>query len=282
MKMLPVLAMAVLAGASVSVVAQQPDQTPQPAQTAPAASTQNPATQSAPQSNPGSTATDATSAAAPAVDMRPVSGELQGKLDSQSAKAGDKVVVKTNEPVKTADGTVIPKGSKLVGRVAKVQSHSQGSQNSAVGIEFDHAELKGGQSVQIASVIKTLAPAAGNSAPGGTDSMPSPMAGSNPSSGGMAGHSGGGASANTGSTAPMPQPGAAPATQAPGAASAGTVVGRTGKDPIVTTSIPGVFLASTTPSEATTMSGVLFAAKSEVHLEGGTQVGMEVAVAGAK
>ena len=43
-----------------------------------------------------------------------MSGELQDKLDSKTAKVGDSVVVKT------ADGTEIPKGTKLVGRVTDV------------------------------------------------------------------------------------------------------------------------------------------------------------------
>ena len=93
--------------------------------------------------------------------MQPVKSELVSKLDSKTAKAGDSVVVKTKEPVKTADGIVIPKGSKLVGRVTTVQSHSHGSKNSAVAICFDHAELKGGKTMPIESVIKSVAPPEG-------------------------------------------------------------------------------------------------------------------------
>ncbi len=50
------------------------------------------------------------SAASASEDMRPVSGDLQGKLDSKSAKPGDPVILKTNDKVRAADGTVIPKG----------------------------------------------------------------------------------------------------------------------------------------------------------------------------
>jgi hypothetical protein len=300
MKFIPMLAVAALAGSSLTLIAQQPDPAPQQSPTTPAPATTAPttpstATQGTPQTTPGAsepaapaqTAGTGTNgaAAAPSVEMRPVNGELESKLDSQSAKTGDQVVVKTKEPVKTADGTVIPKGSKLMGHVAKVQSHSQGSQNSAVAIEFDHVELKGGQTLQIASVIDSLAPAAsGDMAPSGSDATSSPMASSAPAGGGTATRQGGAApNATTGaSTAPTDAPAAAAAAPSGGTAGAGKVVGKVGNDPIRTTAIPGIFLATTTPSEASMFSGLLFAAKSEVHLEGGTQVGMEVAMANVR
>jgi hypothetical protein len=57
-----------------------------------------------------------------AVQLQPVSGELEGKLDAKTAKVGDNVVVKTKTSIKTADGTEIPKGAKLIGKVTKVQA----------------------------------------------------------------------------------------------------------------------------------------------------------------
>jgi hypothetical protein len=143
-------------------------------------------------------------------------------------------------------------------------------------------ELKGGQSVAIESVIKTLGPAAGDMASNVPDATASPMGASSPAGGGMAGRPGG-ATATTSGPGSTPNPISAEANGSSnsGAANAGTVVGKTGDDPIRTTSIPGVFLASTTPSEAPSLSGMLFAAKSEVHLDGGTQVGLEVATAAA-
>jgi hypothetical protein len=285
-----VLATALLVFSSLTLIAQQPDPAPQPTPATPAASTQ-----SNPAGNPDSGQTagsaqaaspDAANSAAAPVEMRPVNGELVSKLDSKSAKAGDQVVVKTSEEVKTADGTVIPKGSKLVGHVAKVQSHSQGSENSAVGIQFDHAELKGGQSVAIESVIKSVAPAQGDVAPSAPDSMASPTGAGAPAGGGMASNRGSGTTSNAGSSAntvgPSPTTPGADSSSSSGSANAGTVVGKLGNDAIRTTAIRGVFLASMAPAEASTMSGMLFAAKSEVHLEGGTQVSMEVATAGTR
>jgi hypothetical protein len=61
--------------------------------------------------------------------MSPISGELMKKLDSKTVKTGDSVVVQIKTPVKTPDGTAIPKGSKLVGHVLAAQP-SQAGQNS--------------------------------------------------------------------------------------------------------------------------------------------------------
>lgn len=138
--------------------AQQQDQQTQQAPAAPA-----PAGQS--QQN----AIDARRSAT-AADLKPVTGELVSDLDSKSAKQGDSVVVKTREDLKFAGGADIPKGSKLVGRVTNVQARGDGKENSQIAIQFDTAELKGGRTLAIESVIQSVTPATGS----GTDnSVPS-------------------------------------------------------------------------------------------------------------
>jgi hypothetical protein len=84
--------------------------------------------------------------------MSPVDGELVKKLDSKTAKTGDSVVVQIKTPVKTPDGTVIPKGSKLVGHVLAAQP-SQAGQNSQMALVFDHVELKDAKTMPIHSQI---------------------------------------------------------------------------------------------------------------------------------
>lgn len=79
--------------------------------------------------------------------MRPVSGELESKLNSKSAKPGQPVVFKTTQKMTTADGTEIPKGTRLIGHVTNAQAHTKGHAESQLGIAFDRAELKGGGSV---------------------------------------------------------------------------------------------------------------------------------------
>ena len=134
--------------------------------------------------------------------MRPVNGELQGKLDAKSAKPGDQVIVKTMEKTTTADGTEIPKGSRLVGHVTQVQAHEKGQAESQMGIAFDHAELKGGRSIPIHSMIQSVNPpasammassmGAGDSMDGGMGGGSMGMAGGGMGGGGRAVASGGG------------------------------------------------------------------------------------------
>lgn len=91
-------------------------------------------------------------------EMRPVSGVLEGKLNSQTAHPGDRVIVKTTQSMVTADGTEVPKGSRLVGHVVAAQAYSNGAAVSQLRIVFDRAELRGGGNVPIHSMIQTIAP----------------------------------------------------------------------------------------------------------------------------
>jgi hypothetical protein len=207
--------------------------------------------------------------------MSPVNGELVSKLDSKTAKTGDSVVVQTKAPVKTADGTEIPKGSKLVGRVLGAKP-SEAGENSQMVLQFDHFELKGGQNLPVHSQIQSIAPAGGASA-SGSGAMSGPPSGgsSNPNPNGANGSSrASGTPQSTGS-------GAAAENTAP---AAGTVVARTGNIAIATTSVPGVLLANNAPGQQdprmAQASSILLGAKQDIQLEGGTQMVLGIAAAG--
>jgi hypothetical protein len=208
--------------------------------------------------------------------MSSISGELVSKLDSTTAKTGDSVVVQTKTSAKTADGTEIPKGSKLVGHVLGVQA-SGGSENSQVALVLDHVELKGGQSLPIHSQIQSIAPAGG--AAGASE--PAPM--SAPSAGGSSPNANGGSNGASG----MPQGGNAGAVaqgaQASSGPPAGTVVAKTGLIAISTTSIPGVLLANNAPGQQdprmARASSILLGAKQDIQLQSGTQMVVGVSAA---
>ena len=232
----------------------------------------------------------ANDSAAAAVEMSPVKGELVGKLDTASAKTGDSVVLKTKESVKTADGTEIPKGSKLVGRVTQVQPHGEGKSNSQIALQFDHAELKGGQNVAIQSAIQSVAPSTGDASPSSAGNLPSM-----PSTPGAA--PSGGASGSMSNTRPNDPATASAGGYQPGASgnsasstsnsglAAGTVVQRNGNIAISTTAIPGVLLANNAPGQhdprMASASGILLGAGRDVHLDGGTTMVVAVAAAPA-
>ena len=252
----------VFAIASYPLLAQQP----------PPAYQQNPATQQ----NPAGMAPQTSPATTSAVEMSPVSGELVSKLDTKTAKTGDSVVVQTKAPVKTADGTEIPKGSKLVGHVLGVHPSAAGD-NSQVVLQFDHLELKGGQKVPVHSQIQSIAPPAGVASASGSGAVSGPPAG---------GSSNASASANGGSRASgAPQAtGGDSGAASTGAPAAGTVVARTGNIAIATTSVPGVLLANNAPGQQdprmAQASSILLGAKQDIQLDGGTQMVVGVSAAG--
>jgi hypothetical protein len=92
------------------------------------------------------------------VQMQPVKAELQGKLNSKNAKAGDQVIVSTTEKVTTSEGVVIPRGTRLIGHVVSAQAQVKGQPGSQLAIAFDRAALKHGETVEIHAVILNVAP----------------------------------------------------------------------------------------------------------------------------
>lgn len=263
------LAAILFASASFALLAQQPTTTQQPGtptdQQAPAQ--QNPpATEPMPQSNP---AASADTSAAP---MSAVNGELVSKLDSTTAKPGDDVVVKTKGSVKTADGTEVPDGSKLVGHVLAVQATGQGAANSQLVLQLDHVELKGGQSLPVHSQIQSIAPPEGGAS------------GSGAAAGNMNGTPAG--SANRPSTGSNQNQATGTSPAASSAPAAGTVVAKNGNIAIETTSIPGVLLANNAPGQQdprmARASSILLGAKRDIQLDSGTQVVVGISAAAAK
>jgi hypothetical protein len=222
--------------------------------------------------------------------LKPVTGELVSKLDSKSAKQGDSVVVKTSEDLKFPGGAEIPKGSKLMGHVTNVQARGEGKENSQIAIQFDRAEVKGGQDMAIESVIQSLSPAAGssgttdNGVPGnyGTPASPSTPSGATSSVPSMNGSSSGssGTSRPNMASNTTAQPGTTDQNTNTGMPAPGSIVARNGNVAIRTTAIPGVLLANDINGlPFTNASGMLLGARRDIHLDGGTQ--MVVAIAAA-
>jgi hypothetical protein len=200
--------------------------------------------------------------------MSPVNGELVSKLDSKTAKTGDSVVIQTNAPVKTADGTEIPKGSKLVGHVLGVQPSTDG-QNSQMALQFDHVELQGGQSVPVQSQIQSISPS-GGAVNAGSSASAIPQGTTDPR-------------ATPGSRSSIPGSAPSEATGS-GEPAAGTVVSRSGNIAISTTSVPGVLVANNAPGQRdprmAQASSILLGAKKDIQLDSGTQMVLGVSPTG--
>lgn len=262
----------------------------------------------------GSAGANASGWAAGNAQMRPVRGELQSKLDSKTAKVGEPVVLKTTEKTKTADGFIIPKGSRLVGHVTEVEAHAKGHARSSMGIAFDRAELKNGQSFAIHSVIESVGPSAAQleaASMANEDTMAGPAGGGMAAGGGAiagggaglgragGGLVGGGAGMVGGATSAVGGIGSGVASNSGGALNAGggaidatgnlagnaaANVGRgvngsagaAGALGAHATAIPGVMLDSNAAGEA---SGVFTAARQNIHFESGTEMVLGVAAA---
>ena len=237
--------------------------------------------------------------------MRPVNCELAGKLDSKSSKVGDAVIARTRESVRAADGTVIPKGAKLVGHITDVQAHSSSESESRLSLVFDRVEWSGGHSLPVHSVIQAITQpvsAFASESVGDDDSLANPIgpgAGSrgmpNTRAGGMLGGTANAAGSTTGSLGS--NLGANPtnlganasgalstAGQATGnveananaAASLGMSAATSASMGPHATGVPGVMLAGDA-SGAT--AGTLSASKRNVHLESGTQLTIALSAA---
>jgi hypothetical protein len=269
------------------------------AQSAPAAAesevTVRPSSQTATQAAAAQTSAQENSAVTDRY-LIPVATELTSKLDSRSAAVGQQVTAKTTQAASLADGRVLPKGTKLVGHVARVQAQTSNQPYAMLAITFDQAELKGGQSVALRSVIGTVTP------PVRLPESDSPMmdaagpigagGGANASAGGLGSASTRGGVGVSGSLPPGPVRSVGP--------TAGTTLGRVGSgvDPVAgsvadipggvvgkagetvsaaprATGLPGVML-SNSAAESAGASGTLTAAGRNIQLESGTQITMGV------
>ena len=78
-------------------------------------------------------------------DSNTVDAVLDKSVDAKKNKTGDQVSATLSADVKSANGTVIPKGSKLVGHITEAKPKAKGEANSELGIAFDKAVPKGGK-----------------------------------------------------------------------------------------------------------------------------------------
>jgi Carboxypeptidase regulatory-like domain len=86
-----------------------------------------------------------------------IGGTLAASLDSKKKKAGEEVVVKTIGDEHLPDGTVIPRGTKVIGHVTEAKARSGGEPQSSLGIVFDKVELKD-KTLAITAVIRAVGP----------------------------------------------------------------------------------------------------------------------------
>ena len=70
-------------------------------------------------------------------------------LDSSKLKEGDIVEVETAGSFKLADGTLVPKGSKLTGQVWSRRRVPRGTPESQLTLAFDKLNLTNGKQLSV-------------------------------------------------------------------------------------------------------------------------------------
>src|ERR1700681_4661715 len=123
-----------------------------------------------------------------------VHAELSKPVDVRKNKPGDEVIAKTTQDVKSDGKVVLPKGSKIVGKVTQAQARAKGQDESQLGIAFDHAILKDGTQMPVSFAIQAV----GNSESAASAAAADDSAMMAGDAGGMARGSGSGAAGSRG------------------------------------------------------------------------------------
>src|SRR5258707_1424381 len=75
-----------------------------------------------------------------------INAELNSSIDSKKAKPGEQITAHTTEAVRSTDGrAILPKGTKLVGRVTQASARSNGPGEAILAIQVYKAGLEDGQ-----------------------------------------------------------------------------------------------------------------------------------------
>ena len=230
--------------------------------------------------------TQADHAAASAAEAANVSAELTKKIDTKNARVGDEVFARTTSAARLADGTKLPRGTKLIGRVTEVQPRSKAEKTSHLAFELDHAVLRGGREVPVHAVVTSMT--AVSALASTDDDVSMPPAGGAVSGGGA--RAGGGLLGGAGSAVGGVVGGAANTVGGVGSAAradAGSVVNQTqaagsvmtnagtsaALDHVPVANMPGVTLSSSADANS---SGSLDASGRNIDLESGTKMSMNV------
>lgn len=81
-------------------------------------------------------------------------------LDSSKLKEGDAVEVETAGSFKLPDGTLVPKGSKLMGHVMAAKARSKGDSDSELTVTFDKLNITSGKLLSIKGTVQAVFPPA--------------------------------------------------------------------------------------------------------------------------
>lgn len=207
-----------------------------------------------------------------------VQAELTKPVDARKNKPGDEVVAKTTQDVKSDGKVVLPKGSRIVGKVTQAQERAKGQQESQLGIAFDHAILKDGSQIPVSFAIQAISSsqAAASTAMADDSAIMEGNAGGMASASGSGGNRGlvGGVGSTAGSVVNTAGSAAGTTLHTANGTGANVAGGLTSTSHGVI-GMPGLTLSSVASGSATAGS-VISSSSSNVHLESGTRMLLSV------
>src|ERR1700674_3713239 len=81
-------------------------------------------------------------------------------LDSSKLKQDDSIEVETAGSFKLSDGTLVPKGSKMMGRVVTATARSKGDPDSELTLAFNKLNIQGGKVLGLKGMVQAVYPPA--------------------------------------------------------------------------------------------------------------------------
>lgn len=225
-----------------------------------------------------------------------VHAELNKTIDAKKAKPGDEVVAKTTTDFRTSNGTRVPKGTKLLGKVTEAKRHDKNAGaegQSKLAFAFDRAVLKDKTEIPVQVVVQAIGAAQPPPPPGpdaavsggGMGSAQGNAGAGGPLGGtvGAAGSAAGGVAAGAGQTvgavgdAAGSTVGATTSAVGDVAGSAGPMVDASGRLTAQSQGAVGLKdLQLQSSAESNTQAAVVTSDKKNVKLSSGTQLVLRV------
>jgi hypothetical protein len=201
--------------------------------------------------------------------------QLTKTVDAKKAKTGDEVVAKVTMDMKTQSGDVlVPKDTKVIGHVTEAQKREKDQKQSELGLAFDRAVTKDGNTIQMPMSIQAVI---GQQQPNQESEANTP-AGKEQPAGVPSGAAPTGATGgkSSGTTPPAPSPSASGAGA--GADTGDNQAANGGRPPITaqTQGVIGISNLTLAPASNGAQGTVMTSDKNNVKLESGTMLLLKV------
>lgn len=200
--------------------------------------------------------------------------QLTKTVDAKKAKTGDEVVAKVTMDMKTQSGDVlVPKDTKVIGHVTEAQKRDKDQKESQLGLAFDRAVTKDGNTMQMPMSIQAIIGQQQNQQSEANTPAGREEAAGVPSGAAPTGATGG---KTSGATPPAPTPSSS--ASGAGAGAGDTEASNGGRPPInaQTQGVIGISNLTLSPTSNGTQGSVMTSDKNNVKLESGTMLLLKV------